>query len=107
MPLRRQESTAGTTVLEVRGSLRSRDVAILRQLLASELASQALIVDLRGVQAPVAPVLLELAVAVGEAHGRLRLLGLTGASERLLKMLGVELDQRSVAGPDAAGAGGA
>lgn len=106
MPLRRQESISGTTVLEVRGSLTGRDVAILRQLLASELASLALIVDLRGVQAPLAPVLLDLAQVANEARGRLRLLGLTGASERLLKMLGVQLERGSVVATDAAAAGG-
>ncbi|MGA8892325.1 MAG: hypothetical protein WB493_12200 [Anaeromyxobacteraceae bacterium] len=104
--MRKQESPSGTTVLEAHGSLTDRDVAILRQLLASDRASLELIVDLRGVQAPLAPVLLDLAVVVGDARGRLRLLGLTGASERLLKMLGIRLDRGSGVAPESAGAGG-
>jgi hypothetical protein len=91
MPLRKLETIPGTTAFAVHGMLTSHDVAVVRQALASPHPPRELVVDLRAAPAPMAPALLELARALGEAGGRQRLLGLTAASERLLKLLGIEL----------------
>ena len=94
MPLKKRQSPSGTVVLAVRRILTCRDVSVIRRFLAAGGPSPELVVDLREAPAPLAPALVDLALAAKEAGGRLHLLGLTAASERLLRMLGIELGPR-------------
>lgn len=102
MPLRKLRSQPGMAVFAVRGMLTGRDVAVVRRVVAATRPSPDLIVDLREAPAPLAPALVDLAAVVKEAGGRLRLLGLTESSERLLRMLGIDLGLRREVPPDGA-----
>jgi hypothetical protein len=104
MAIRSVDRADGCTRIVVGDALTPGDVALVRDALGLDPRGRRVAIDLRGTRNCEAPALVMLARLLSESDARPGFLGLTVASERLLRYVGVRLGAAS-AGGEASGVG--
>jgi hypothetical protein len=97
MAIRSVDRADGCTRIVVGDTLTPDDVALVRDALGLDPRSGHIAIDLRGTKTCEAPALVMLARLLSESGARPEFLGLTVASERLLRYFGVRLESANVA----------